>query len=57
MDNLDAAGSVWWSLVLRIVFLIVVACHIPFMFFSGKETLLNMYYEITQRAISKVLEQ
>ena len=50
-------SSHWEAFVLRGLFMIVLACHIPFIFFSGKEALIIMIEETKSRKISKALDQ
>jgi hypothetical protein len=43
------------SRIMQLMFLVILACHIPFLFFSGKEALLMIVDELYRRRISKNL--
>jgi amino acid permease len=54
LDNIDKEVN-WSSYVIRSAFLIVLACHIPYIFFSGKESLLIMIEETRDQSMSTAL--
>ena len=45
------------SYVMQILFLIIIACHIPYLFFSGKEALLIIIDEYMRNSISSTLSK
>jgi hypothetical protein len=50
-----SGGSFWEGYVTQIAFMILIACHIPFIFFSGKEGLLIILDEYDRKSISNAL--
>ena len=47
--------SFWEAYICQIGFMLVLMCHIPFIFFSGKEALVNVVDEIRRKSISNAL--
>lgn len=56
MKEIGNGSKVYFeNYVMQFLFLIILACHIPYLFFSGKEALLIMIDEVMRRSISLTL--
>ena len=53
--NNDPGKSFWEGYICQIAFMIVLMCHVPFVFFSGKEALLILIDEMLRKSISNAL--
>lgn len=52
----DGDGRAFWeAYICQISFMIVLMCHIPFIFFSGKEAILITVDELQRKSISNAL--
>jgi hypothetical protein len=56
-ENSIAGSSTkfWEAYVVQVAFMIVLACHIPYVFFAGKEGLCIFVDELDRKSISNVL--
>jgi uncharacterized membrane protein YidH (DUF202 family) len=45
------------SIGIRVLFLVIFLCNIPYLFFPGKLSILNAYQEYKQRCFSRVIEK
>lgn len=45
------------SVALRCLFLVIFLCNIPFIFFAGKEALLNVVAELNERMVSRKMDE
>jgi len=48
--------KLWEAFVIRIAYITLLMCHIPFLFFNGKEALLFIIDEVDRKSCSQVLE-
>jgi hypothetical protein len=53
--NIAAEPLNWLSVIVRVAFAIVLACHIPYVFFYGKQGLLILIDEVAHNSTSKQL--
>lgn len=55
--NVAAEGVNWGSVFVRVAFAIVLACHIPYVFFYGKEAVLIVVDEVINHSTSAELQK
>ena len=55
MSNVDEEANAY-SYIIRVAFLIVLGCHIPYMFFPTKESFLIIFDEAQNNSMQKALE-
>lgn len=53
LENISAEDGNILSLIVRIAFSIVLACHIPYVFFYGKEAFCIVIDEVINSSMSK----
>lgn len=51
----DPNKSFWEAYICQISFMIVLMCHVPFVFFAGKEAMLTVIDEIQRKSVSNAL--
>lgn len=51
----SADKEYWEAYMVQVAFMIVLVCHIPFIFFAGKEGLLIIIDELARQSISSAL--
>lgn len=56
LTDLAMTNQTGISYTLRILFLLVVVFHMPFLYYCGKESFLIIFDELTRRSMSQVLE-
>lgn len=54
--NLSEGKTSWEGYIIQFAFIIIIGCHIPFMFFCAKESFLTIIDELMRRTISKDME-
>jgi len=57
LTDLAETNNIVLSYTLRIIFVFVVLFHMPFIFYSGKESFLIVFDEFDRKSLTKVLEE
>mmetsp|Transcript_34842 Transcript_34842/g.25168 ORF Transcript_34842/g.25168 Transcript_34842/m.25168 type:complete len:110 (+) Transcript_34842:776-1105(+) len=57
LTDLAETNNIVLSYTLRIIFVFVVLFHMPFIFYSGKESFLIVFDELDRKSLTKVLEE
>lgn len=55
LDNVDEEDNVY-SYIIRIAFLLVLACHIPYVFFPTKESFLIIFDEAKNSSMANAIK-
>jgi len=55
-QNINESGHVFLDIILESTFIVILAMHVPYIFYAVKETLLVMWDETDRRSISADLE-
>ncbi len=52
LDNMTSKNGYWDTYVLRGSFLVMISCHIPFVFFYGREQFMIIIDELDRKSVS-----